>query len=95
MPDKACLNCSLVLPAVIAETIIGVIHSSVDTWDQSADGTLIEHKISYMVYLLIFINCVYSLHQSAILVLRKQRQYWSYHKSFFPTCELRCRFRQI
>ncbi|CDG16942.1 putative L-2,4-diaminobutyrate decarboxylase [Xenorhabdus doucetiae] len=39
------LNCPLVLPAVIAETIIGAINSSVDTWDQSAGGTLIEQKI--------------------------------------------------
>ncbi|CCW31709.1 putative L-2,4-diaminobutyrate decarboxylase [Xenorhabdus nematophila F1] len=39
------LNCPLVLPAVIAETIIGAINSSVDTWDQSAGGTLIEQKV--------------------------------------------------
>ncbi|TNH43439.1 pyridoxal phosphate-dependent decarboxylase family protein [Photorhabdus luminescens] len=39
------LNCPLVLPAVLAETIIGAINSSLDTWDQSAGGTLIEQKV--------------------------------------------------
>ncbi|REF28966.1 L-2,4-diaminobutyrate decarboxylase [Xenorhabdus cabanillasii] len=39
------LNCPLVLPSAIAETIIGCINSSVDTWDQSAGGTLIEQKV--------------------------------------------------
>lgn len=38
------LNCPLVLPAVIAEMLIGAINSSMDTWDQSAGATLIEQK---------------------------------------------------
>lgn len=39
------LNCPLVLPAVIAEMLIGAINSSMDTWDQSAGATLIEQKV--------------------------------------------------
>ncbi|MFS1537492.1 MAG: pyridoxal phosphate-dependent decarboxylase family protein [Candidatus Phlomobacter fragariae] len=39
------LNCTLVLPAVIAEMLIGAINSSMDTWDQSAGATLIEQKV--------------------------------------------------
>ncbi|CNL58682.1 Decarboxylase [Yersinia aldovae ATCC 35236] len=39
------LNCPVVLPAVLGESIIGAINSSLDTWDQSAGGTLIEQKV--------------------------------------------------
>lgn len=39
------LNCPVVLPAVFGESIIGAINSSLDTWDQSAGGTLIEQKV--------------------------------------------------
>lgn len=39
------LNCPLVLPALLGETILSSINSSVDTWDQSAGGTLIEQKV--------------------------------------------------
>ncbi|QEM82710.1 pyridoxal phosphate-dependent decarboxylase family protein [Halomonas binhaiensis] len=39
------LNCPVVLPGVIAETIISSINTSLDTWDQSAGGTLIEQAL--------------------------------------------------
>lgn len=39
------LNCPTVLPAQLAELFISAINSSVDTWDQSAGGTLIEQKV--------------------------------------------------
>lgn len=39
------LNCPLVIPAVAAEVMISAINSSLDTWDQSAGGTLIEQKL--------------------------------------------------
>lgn len=39
------LNCPLVLPALLGESILSSINSSVDTWDQSAGGTLIEQKV--------------------------------------------------
>lgn len=39
------LNCPLVLPSLMAEQIMAAINSSVDTWDQSAGGTLIEQKV--------------------------------------------------
>ena len=39
------LNCPVVYPAIMAELILTSINSSVDTWDQSAGGTLIEQKL--------------------------------------------------
>ncbi|RMZ60156.1 decarboxylase [Chryseobacterium nematophagum] len=39
------LNCPVVIPAVIAEVLISSINSSLDTWDQSAGGTLMEQKL--------------------------------------------------
>ena len=39
------LNCPVAYPAVIAEQLLTAINSSLDTWDQSAGGTLIEQKI--------------------------------------------------
>ncbi|WP_269799158.1 pyridoxal phosphate-dependent decarboxylase family protein [Glycomyces xiaoerkulensis] len=39
------LNCPVALPAVAAETILASVNTSVDTWDQSAGGTLIEQHL--------------------------------------------------
>ncbi|MCW3465770.1 pyridoxal phosphate-dependent decarboxylase family protein [Chitinophaga nivalis] len=39
------LNCPVVIPAIAAEVLISAINSSLDTWDQSAGGTLIEQKL--------------------------------------------------
>ncbi|MFC7328694.1 pyridoxal phosphate-dependent decarboxylase family protein [Marinactinospora rubrisoli] len=39
------LNCPVVIPALIGETVISSINSSLDTWDQSAGGTLIERRL--------------------------------------------------
>ncbi|MBD3907130.1 aspartate aminotransferase family protein [Chryseobacterium sp. Ch-15] len=39
------LNCPIVIPAVAAEMLISSINSSLDTWDQSAGGTLMEQKL--------------------------------------------------
>lgn len=39
------LNCPIVIPAILAELLLTSINSSVDTWDQSAGGTLIEQKL--------------------------------------------------
>jgi L-2,4-diaminobutyrate decarboxylase len=39
------LNCPVVIPAVAAEVMIASINSSIDTWDQSAGGTLMEQKL--------------------------------------------------
>jgi len=39
------LNCPVVIPALAAEMLISAINSSLDTWDQSAGGTLIEQKL--------------------------------------------------
>lgn len=39
------LNCPIVVPAILAEVILASINSSLDTWDQSAGGTLIEQKL--------------------------------------------------
>lgn len=36
------LNCPIVIPSILAELILSSINSSLDTWDQSAGGTLIE-----------------------------------------------------
>ncbi|WP_326983586.1 aspartate aminotransferase family protein [Chryseobacterium sp. MYb264] len=39
------LNCPVVIPAVAAEMLISSINSSLDTWDQSTGGTLMEQKL--------------------------------------------------
>ncbi|MEU6008006.1 aspartate aminotransferase family protein [Streptomyces sp. NPDC047453] len=39
------LNCPAVIPAVLGEAILSAVNSSLDTWDQSAGGTLIERKL--------------------------------------------------
>lgn len=39
------LNCPVVLPSILAEAIISPFNSSLDTWDQSAGGTLIEQSL--------------------------------------------------
>lgn len=39
------LNCPVALPALAAEAILAPINSSLDTWDQSAGGTLIERRL--------------------------------------------------
>lgn len=39
------LNCPIAIPAIAAEVILSSINSSLDTWDQSAGGTLIEQKL--------------------------------------------------
>ncbi|MEU3824541.1 lysine decarboxylase DesA [Streptomyces sp. NPDC029080] len=39
------LNCPVVIPAVLAEAVLSAVNSSLDTWDQSAGGTLIERKL--------------------------------------------------
>ncbi|QEV18210.1 lysine decarboxylase DesA [Streptomyces alboniger] len=39
------LNCPVVIPAVLGEAVISAINSSLDTWDQSAGGTLIERRL--------------------------------------------------
>ena len=39
------LNCPVVIPAVVGEAVLAAVNSSVDTWDQSAGGTLIERRL--------------------------------------------------
>ncbi|MCX4390217.1 aspartate aminotransferase family protein [Micromonospora peucetia] len=39
------LNCPVVIPALLAEAVLSAVNSSLDTWDQSAGGTLIERRI--------------------------------------------------
>ncbi|GHD99281.1 lysine decarboxylase DesA [Streptomyces alanosinicus] len=39
------LNCPVVIPAVLGEAVLTAVNSSLDTWDQSAGGTLIERKL--------------------------------------------------
>lgn len=39
------LNCPVAIPALSAEVLISAVNSSVDTWDQSATGTLIERRL--------------------------------------------------
>ncbi|NRA64212.1 MAG: aspartate aminotransferase family protein [Pseudobacteriovorax sp.] len=39
------LNCPVVYPALLAESIISSINTSVDTWDQSIGATLIEQAV--------------------------------------------------
>ncbi|VUD69214.1 L-2,4-diaminobutyrate decarboxylase [Thalassocella blandensis] len=39
------LNCPVAYPSLLAEQILTAVNSSVDTWDQSAGGTLIEQSL--------------------------------------------------
>jgi L-2,4-diaminobutyrate decarboxylase len=39
------LNCPVAIPALSAEVLISAVNSSVDTWDQSTAGTLIERRL--------------------------------------------------
>ncbi|MEV6492937.1 aspartate aminotransferase family protein [Actinoplanes sp. NPDC051633] len=39
------LNCPVVIPALLGEAVLSAVNSSMDTWDQSAGGTLIERRI--------------------------------------------------
>jgi L-2,4-diaminobutyrate decarboxylase len=39
------LNCPVVLPALLGETVLSAVNSSLDTFDQSAGGTLIERRL--------------------------------------------------
>lgn len=39
------LNCPIVLPAVAAEAVIAAVNPSLDTYDQSAIGTLMERRL--------------------------------------------------
>jgi L-2,4-diaminobutyrate decarboxylase len=39
------LNCPVVVPAVVGEAVLSAVNSSLDTWDQSAGGTLIERRL--------------------------------------------------
>jgi L-2,4-diaminobutyrate decarboxylase len=39
------LNCPVAIPALLGETVLSSINSSLDTWDQSAGGTLIERRL--------------------------------------------------
>jgi L-2,4-diaminobutyrate decarboxylase len=39
------LNCPVVLPALLGESVLTAINSSLDTWDQSAGATLIERRL--------------------------------------------------
>ncbi|HEX3813506.1 MAG TPA: aspartate aminotransferase family protein [Mycobacteriales bacterium] len=39
------LNCPVLIPAVLGEAILSAVNSSLDTWDQSAGGTLIERRL--------------------------------------------------
>jgi L-2,4-diaminobutyrate decarboxylase len=39
------LNCPVAIPALSAEVLIAAVNSSVDTWDQSTAGTLIERRL--------------------------------------------------
>ncbi|WP_327048793.1 aspartate aminotransferase family protein [Microbispora sp. NBC_01189] len=39
------LNCPVVIPALLGEVVLSAVNSSLDTWDQSAGGTLIERRL--------------------------------------------------
>ncbi len=39
------LNCPVLIPALVAEVLVSSVNSSLDTWDQSAGGTLIERRL--------------------------------------------------
>lgn len=43
---QAHLNCPVLIPAVAAESLVTSVNSSLDTWDQSAGGTLIERRLT-------------------------------------------------
>nr|WP_281179532.1 aspartate aminotransferase family protein [Streptomyces megasporus] len=39
------LNCPVALPALLGEAVLSAVNSSLDTWDQSAGGTLMERRL--------------------------------------------------
>ncbi|QIB45697.1 pyridoxal phosphate-dependent decarboxylase family protein [Streptomyces aureoverticillatus] len=39
------LNCPVVIPAVLGEAVLSAVNSSLDTWDRSTGGTLIERRL--------------------------------------------------
>lgn len=39
------LNCPVALPALLGETVLSAVNSSLDTWDQSTGATLIEQRL--------------------------------------------------
>ncbi|WP_046468333.1 pyridoxal phosphate-dependent decarboxylase family protein [Allosalinactinospora lopnorensis] len=39
------LNCPIVIPALLGEAVLSAVNSSLDTWDQSVGGTLIERRL--------------------------------------------------
>ncbi len=39
------LNCPVVIPALLAELYVSTVNSSLDTWDQSGGGTLMEQRL--------------------------------------------------
>ncbi|WP_320064257.1 aspartate aminotransferase family protein [Micromonospora sp. RTGN7] len=39
------LNCPVAIPALLGEAVLTAVNSSLDTWDQSAGGTLIERRL--------------------------------------------------
>lgn len=39
------LNCPVLTPAVVADAVASAVNSSLDTWDQSGGGTLIEQRL--------------------------------------------------
>ena len=39
------LNCPVVIPALVGESILSAVNSSMDTWDQSAGATMIERRL--------------------------------------------------
>ncbi|MEU8261613.1 aspartate aminotransferase family protein [Micromonospora sp. NPDC048999] len=39
------LNCPVVIPALLGEAVLSAVNSSLDTWDQSVGGTLIERHL--------------------------------------------------
>ncbi|MER7764503.1 aspartate aminotransferase family protein [Streptomyces sp. NPDC097619] len=39
------LNCPVVIPAVLGEAVLSAVNSSLDTWDQSIGGTLMERRL--------------------------------------------------
>ncbi|MFF3545243.1 pyridoxal phosphate-dependent decarboxylase family protein [Streptomyces platensis] len=39
------LNCPVAIPALVGEAVLSAVNSSLDTWDQSAGGTLIERRL--------------------------------------------------
>ncbi|MEU9125996.1 aspartate aminotransferase family protein [Streptomyces sp. NPDC048506] len=39
------LNCPVVIPALVGEAVLSAVNSSLDTWDQSVGGTLIERRL--------------------------------------------------